>query len=622
MSILENELVKDENVIKPISVGELIKHQDGKPNFSFFIPSYQRGYRWDNLEVTALLDDIFEFIQNKKLTSEKYCLQPVVVKYIEGNTYEVLDGQQRLTTLFILLSRLKVNDDEITIFDLEYETRPNSKTFLGNLNLGINKDNPDYYYISNAYQIISDWLELNKAIPRLKGKIYEALIENIDFIWYEIKDSSINPIDVFTRINIGKIPLTNAELVKAVFLSKNNLALGLDEDLDASYDNVLSHRQSLIAMEWDQMEKQLQDEDFWFFIFNGNEKNYETRIDYLLDLITKKVNNEKNLYYSFQVIYNRVKEIRLDHEQLNKLRKLNNSFIEQEWADLKQYFDILNEWYNNKVYNHLIGILILSKHNILSLLDLYRNNNRKEFLNIVIDEVVRKIGNKPLSDLRFTSSQDYKIIYRTLILHNILHALKQPDTSKHFPFEKIKNDKKWSLEHIYAQNSDDIKEEDQSTWVSEHKNHFEIYYHEEIDLIGELASMEFKQNVERDVFLKLFEKVNQFVQGKIDKIEVEEARNYAEDFSWTNDEHSIANLTLLDVSTNSYLSNSVFGLKREKIKDKDRELVYIPNETRKVFFKYYSEGNRHDAYWTFNDRVAYFKDIEKTITELKALKKL
>src|SRR5690606_9686925 len=140
----------------------------------------------------------------------------IVVKELPDGKYEVLDGQQRLTTLFILLSYLRQSDDEINLFSLQYETRTNSETFLQNLTTEINTDNPDYFYISQAYGIISNWFAENGIrIQRLKRKITDIVLEQVDIIWYEIKDDS-NPIDVFTRINIGKIPLTNSELVKAI----------------------------------------------------------------------------------------------------------------------------------------------------------------------------------------------------------------------------------------------------------------------------------------------------------------------------------------------------------------------------------------------------------------------
>ncbi len=67
-------------------------------NNNFFIPSYQRGYRWDN-EVNALLEDITDFINYKKSDEDFYSLQPIVVKK-DKDKYIVIDGQQRLTTIF------------------------------------------------------------------------------------------------------------------------------------------------------------------------------------------------------------------------------------------------------------------------------------------------------------------------------------------------------------------------------------------------------------------------------------------------------------------------------------------------------------------------------------------
>lgn len=64
---------------------------------AFFIPSYQRGYRWTADEVTKLLDDIWES------TGKRYSLQPIVVKSLGGGKWELIDGQQRLTTLWLLL---------------------------------------------------------------------------------------------------------------------------------------------------------------------------------------------------------------------------------------------------------------------------------------------------------------------------------------------------------------------------------------------------------------------------------------------------------------------------------------------------------------------------------------
>ena len=88
-------------MIEQRSVRDII---DKKINFN--VPAYQRGYRWNKLNVTDLLDDLLEFRQDDS-SGKFYCLQPLVVKKIGENRYNVIDGQQRLTTIFIILKYLE-----------------------------------------------------------------------------------------------------------------------------------------------------------------------------------------------------------------------------------------------------------------------------------------------------------------------------------------------------------------------------------------------------------------------------------------------------------------------------------------------------------------------------------
>ena len=142
-----------------------------KISYHFFIPSYQRGYRWSKKEVNDLLNDINEFkprvIDN---TDDKtwYCLQPIVIKSREtmANSYEVIDGQQRLTTIYLILHYL--NQDFIEsrrekIFHIDYQTRLGTSDFLDKLEENkINDSNVDFYHISHAYQTICSWFEREK----------------------------------------------------------------------------------------------------------------------------------------------------------------------------------------------------------------------------------------------------------------------------------------------------------------------------------------------------------------------------------------------------------------------------------------------------------------------------
>ena len=85
------------------SLDQLIKEK-----YDFFIPDYQRGYKWTRMEVLKLLNDIWDFKLNHSDDDDGdfYCLQPVVVKPKDGKYY-VIDGQQRLTTLLIIQQAMK-----------------------------------------------------------------------------------------------------------------------------------------------------------------------------------------------------------------------------------------------------------------------------------------------------------------------------------------------------------------------------------------------------------------------------------------------------------------------------------------------------------------------------------
>ena len=109
------------------AIGEkLVKDLAG---LSFVVPSYQRGYRWERTQVQELLDDLYGF--NPVDPKDRYCLQPVVVRKREDGSYELVDGQQRLTTIFIIqrYSYWMMRSDEID-FEIRYETRPDSWAFL------------------------------------------------------------------------------------------------------------------------------------------------------------------------------------------------------------------------------------------------------------------------------------------------------------------------------------------------------------------------------------------------------------------------------------------------------------------------------------------------------------
>lgn len=184
----------------------------------FFVPAYQRGYRWSELEIKRLLDDVYNLSKYNERRS--YCLQPIVVKNLGDDKFELIDGQQRLTTIFLIYKYMFEEGGRFfgePKFSLDYETRKNSKDFLSNIDFDLRNDNIDFCFIVNAYENIKAWFAKNGELSVTMPKIKTLFADNVKIIWYEVDDTE-DATAMFTRLNIGKIPLTSAEFVKAGFL--------------------------------------------------------------------------------------------------------------------------------------------------------------------------------------------------------------------------------------------------------------------------------------------------------------------------------------------------------------------------------------------------------------------
>jgi hypothetical protein len=312
----------------------------------FFVPSYQRGYRWTKRQVKDLLDDLWEF-QSKCEDQKKesfYCLQPVVVKKREDGAWELVDGQQRLMTLFILLTVLEpiLKLFKKKRFTLDFETRSDScRAFLENIDPSKRGDNIDYHHICDARDAIETWLADNNRDGGHSFKLLQCLLNtdelgrNVKVIWYELPVTE-DSIEAFTRLNVGKIPLTNAELIRALFLQSGNFDAG-----------TVSLQQIMIAQEWDAIEKILQRDEVWYFLYRGNDSP-PNRIEYLFRLIAQEQTgfdpSEEDDFHAFHFYYEKLRD--------------RAAKVDAEWLEVKKYFMTLEEWFSDRTLYHLIGFLI------------------------------------------------------------------------------------------------------------------------------------------------------------------------------------------------------------------------------------------------------------------------
>lgn len=564
-------------------------------NNHFFIPSYQRGYRWTEKEVTDLLNDIQEF-QNKrnKEEGEFYCLQPIVVINRNGN-WEVIDGQQRLTTLFIILTYLgdakKILFPSSKLYSIEYETREkdgfSSKAFLDQLKntTEIDKTNADFYHMSQAYLTVKNWFEKPEVnvgdflntILKTNFQDNVDIANNIRFIWYEVTEEVQKPIEIFTRLNMGKIALTNAELVKALFFITDKV------------ENTKKRHQLQMGYEWDQIENELQNKNFWSFLTSSPYKG-SNHIELIFNLIADKyayLTTVENKYkddnlYTFYV-FNELIINKLAPTATSATVETAKTFL---WDEIKTYYRQFLDFYKHNEYYHLIGYLIhSSKNTIADILSLSENETKKGF-----EEALKnRIRLQFKIELKELSYDDYyDETHRALLLFNVISTMKS--NYNRFPFEKFEEEN-WSLEHIHAQNSEGLKKEQKRLLLIEQQVYFAKKDTAIYDRITHLLGKNFVNDSEfNDLQNELFAK-----------------------YSDKNIEHSIQNMALLSRDDNSSLNNNIFPIKKDKIKELDEKGSFIPIGTKNVFMKYYSKNVDQNVSWNAEDQDAYFEELQNTL---------
>ncbi|WP_350977109.1 DUF262 domain-containing protein [Shewanella sp. AC34-MNA-CIBAN-0136] len=576
----------------------------------FFIPAYQRGYRWTFTQVQALLNDIWEFARpHSESQSAFYCLQPVVVVRGESN-WQVVDGQQRLTTLFLLLRYFEIEHlrDSLErrykkrLYSLAYETRPDCQQFLQQIHGESDTDNIDFFHMHQAFQTIRDWFSDKDYSDH--DDFMKVLLEkasdrpSVKVIWYNLSDESVGydyAIDVFARINIGKIPLTNAELIKALFLKQSHL--------DSSDVNL---KQLKIATEWDAIEKRLQEPSFWYFI-NDSGKQYPTRIEYVFDLM-KDNQGGNDPFYTFS---------QFQHD-LNKKRKT----VDQLWKEVKDYFMTFEEWYQDRELYHLVGYLVQCDTQVSFLKKASQDPEMtktrfKDFLRYLISHLLPH----DIDALNYEDNSSE--IRKLLLLFNIKTLLSTKNADIRFPFDRFKNEQ-WDIEHIRSQADRAPKGKERTKWLEELEQFLQndpsalaFFISEEKSVTSFTINPQIRKDANKQINqliteIESFKSETTTGQSFNDFYDQMNEKFHQQSVDWIDD---LGNLALLDSSTNRSYKNALFPIKRARIIESDSYGVFIPICTKNAFLKYYSKAYTEFAHWNNEDAKDYVTAIKQVLAE-------
>lgn len=614
-------------------------------NYQFSIPSYQRGYRWESTEaggedeqeakqVDDLLNDLTYFVTSNPHKKANYYLQPLMVKprLLADGSYEwdVLDGQQRLTTMLLVLKCLKerlYGGQQFGLYELKYANRKqldfNRITFdraSADYDFPMANENLDSYYVRKAKDRIERWYdnELSNN-PSLSDKFKEMLFYpdetrgvnsspalRAKFIWYNVQalqpgapqlnGNRQHDIEVFNRLNRGKISLTDSELIKALFLLCIKVA--------PAYGSSLLTPETLVR-KWDDMGKKFQNEEFWNMIAPKG-ADYSNRLDLLFDFIKDCSGNGKGSAYRFY--YKKMHGL-LTSPDINK--------VEELWTEVKQYFDTLCKWHENVHKHNFIGYLI---------------ENGEELANIYsspdLETKVRKgLGLENVDEidtLRYYDNEGYKKIRKVLLLFNVLTCDK---FGQKFPFN-LYRDNTFDVEHVNSQTDNPIEKIDEKiAWVKQQAIPCLWIDRNETDTNGSLTSGAreardlITEGVQflRDVKLNNNRDTGSKFKGYRTAVEYYYASGNRNTGMVEKD--AIGNLALLNSSINREYKNALFPQKLRTLKRSDQEGVYIPLCTKYMFLKYYSNPQANvSAFsmmrWRQEDQDEYTEAIKESIRKI------
>jgi len=551
----QTELLVGDGALRLRPVGAL----DG----TFKVPDYQRGYRWTSMEVEALLEDLY------KSVGQRYCLQPVVVRRDNDGRWEVIDGQQRLTTLYLLFRFLQRSQlkNVPPPYRIQYVTRERSEAYLEHPTAELSESNIDFFHIHSAARVIETWFS-RFSTPTLRqfaaDKLYMHLCETAQVIWYEAPADAEASV-VFRRLNVGRIPLTDAELLKAALLARR--------------ETRRLQRPEEVAAQWDSIERDLRGPDRWAFLTSDRAPDRASRIELLFELIAPpRPRGDTASHWTFRELHERI-----------------DADPQAFWDEVLLVHATLMEWFEDRDAYHRVGFLVAEGVPLRALLTDAKKFTRGAFRESLERRTGEHLGLSASRIEALTYDRDGDKCRQVLRLMNV-EAFRRLEHGQRYPF-RLDKAQRWSLEHIHAQSADELRSEEQwRAWLEEHRA--------ALSVIGDV-----KERARLDAAIAAALSLEEGRLGRVlfGKLALDVTRALTPpDSQGPQSIHSIFNLALLSSETNSAIGSSVFEVKRRRVLEREKDGDYLPPCTRRVFLKYFTAADAQQVhFWSLADRVAY-----------------
>lgn len=402
-------------------------------HFKFFIPAYQRGYRWMDTEVKQLLEDVAAD------ESGGYFLQLLAVRRDEnGKRLRIVDGQQRLTTCLLALETLSARDERPPndLRDLEYETREPGGG-------GIDK-----VYRDRAQTAISNYLGKHSKDDR--SQLTEKIL-SCRFLYHDVGVEE-EEMPLFHRLNMWKMPMRDSELVKCLVLGK--------EGGDARGARIK-------ALQWEQIERRLEDKNFLAFLAREPEKHLDDKFGLFLR-VAMGFKGQGNVKSKTEHEAESREKFPLFAAVSRKERKECAEF----WEDAVQTFRQVEAWYADSYKYHLLGWHLHCR---------CQRSAHDELLNESTFAHAKAHAEEIADTSRHELSYgvDDEVIRDYLFLANV--AFCALSFAPRYNFGAHVAEKPWSIEHVHARNQRQLTKEEFDSRFAKHKDlteYWDTYYND------------------------------------------------------------------------------------------------------------------------------------------------
>lgn len=541
---------------------------------SYYIAPYQRGYKWESnssyAQVPQMLIDIYEaFVYG----TTEYFLQYITVKKLKlddkGDVLEVIDGQQRLTTLSLLLSRIVVRNSDLE--NISYK-RLQYFRYDGDIFTSLqipdseeedeNIIHQDRYYMVKAVRTIDKFLKLLEENDKLEA-YYHYLLDSVKLI-FNIEDENTNSEEVFENLNNNKVPLTNQYLIKGLLLTKAiNRTTSFNRTL--SYKEILDQR-TVMGRVWDEINAWITQPEIAHFFFATKKKENPNGIEKLLEVVLRRIENTQTDTREIEDSLLQQYRLSFDSQSRNvqpSIYELFNKF-NRIIRDEETAFDVLNLikhayralyniWYGDIAFYNLFGYVRFAKTQQykISWTDKVIWEDRAVVKKELAKRVLKILPDLELSQNEFGYDKNQNQLSNLLLSFNVFL---EPEEKFDFYQYDCEN---WTLEHLSPQNP---------------KGEIKIPHNLVSYVLGKLPES-LEQSKRTEIETKL-------VNGE--SISVDDLPFL---YDSEIDEHMMGNMALLGGGDNSAVSNNPFIVKRNIIISRRNKGSFVPYHTIALYEK-------------------------------------